>query len=117
MSRHRGADHAKISPVFALFETVLRDRVGVEMRKIWRAAVAVGMLWLLAACAGTTEVMESQGKARSASQARLYFLRNTGVVPSPSAPDVKINGQNVGSIATGTYFSVDRPPGSYTLAI
>jgi hypothetical protein len=89
----------------------------MEMRQLWRAAVAVGMLWLLAACAGTTEVVESQNKARSPSQARIYFLRNKGVVPTLAAPDVKINGQKVGSIATGTYFSVDRPPGSYTFGV
>lgn len=55
-----------------------------------------------------------QPKPQDARLARLYFLRERGY--PGMATSIKVDGQTVGSVSKGFYFSVDRPPGRYRLA-
>jgi hypothetical protein len=45
--------------------------------------------------------------------ARFYFLREKGTIATEAG--IKIDGQTVGSVSKGFYFSVDRPPGRHTI--
>jgi len=57
---------------------------------------------------------QSQPKPRDTRVARLYFLREKGLVGTEVG--IKIDGKPVGSVAKGLYFFVDRPPGRYRIA-
>jgi Protein of unknown function (DUF2846) len=56
---------------------------------------------------------EAQSKQQGARLARLYFLREKGLLATEAG--IKIDGQSVGSVSKGFYFSVDRPPGRYRI--
>lgn len=47
-------------------------------------------------------------------QGRIYFLRSSSIVGAAVQPDIKLNGQVVGTSKPGGFFYVDRPAGSYT---
>ncbi len=85
-----------------------------------RIVIASCLALLLAACAGTSAV-ESQSKQRDARQARLYFLREKGIVGALGGPtkaaEVKVDGKAVGTVTNGSYIFVDRPPGSHQLSL
>ena len=52
-------------------------------------------------------------KQQGARLARLYFLREKGLWATEAG--IKIDGQPVGSVSKGFYFSVDKPPGRYRI--
>src|SRR5258708_20803239 len=56
---------------------------------------------------------EPQSKQQRTQLARLYFLREKGLWATEA--EIKIDGQPVGSVSKGFYFSVDRPPGRYRI--
>ena len=56
---------------------------------------------------------EPQSKPQGARLARLYFLREKGLWATEVG--IKINGQPVGSVSKGFYFSVSRPPGRHRI--
>jgi Protein of unknown function (DUF2846) len=87
------------------------------MGQLHRVVIALCVALQLAACAGTS-VIESQSRQRDARLARLYFLREPALISAaiPSA-EVKIDGTTVGSVASGSYFFVDRPPGLHKLSV
>src|SRR5262249_46564530 len=70
---------------------------------------------LLTACATTP--LESQSKVQDPRQARIYFLRESTFIYSGTSPYLKVNGQEVGNVAVGSYFFVDRPPGTYMVSL
>jgi hypothetical protein len=47
---------------------------------------------------------------------RIYIYRPEAFFPSALEPAVKIDGAKVGRSEPGTYFYVDRPPGTYTIS-
>ena len=55
----------------------------------------------------------TESKQRSVRQARLYFLREKGLWATEAG--IKIDGQAVGSVSKGFYFSVEKPPGRYLI--
>jgi hypothetical protein len=61
----------------------------------------------------TKAVAAPQSKQQGARLARLYFLREKGLWATEAG--IKIDGQEVGSVSKGFYFSVDRPPGRYRI--
>jgi hypothetical protein len=65
----------------------------------------------------STIPLESQGKQRDVRQARLYFIWPRSAMLRTSTFDIKVDGQVVGKIAPDSYFSVDRPPRTYTLKV
>jgi hypothetical protein len=70
---------------------------------------------LLAACA--TASLESQTKAQDRGLARIYFLRESTYLAMAVAPSLKVDGQEVGQVGNGSYFFVDRPPGTHTVTL
>jgi hypothetical protein len=71
---------------------------------------------LLALCAGPAAA-EPQGNAKPTVAARLYFLRPSGFLFLGATPDIKINGQQIGSLGPASYMFVSRPPGRYTITV
>ena len=61
----------------------------------------------------TKAVAAPQSKQQGARLARLYFLREKGLWATEAS--IKIDGQEVGSVSKGFYFSIDRPPGRYQI--
>jgi hypothetical protein len=49
--------------------------------------------------------------------ARLYFVRHSTLVGIINSPEIKIDGRSVGSISTGSYIFVERPPGRHTIVV
>jgi len=85
------------------------------MRKILANACVVCALPFLGACA--TASLESQTKTLDQREARIYFLRDSTLLYFGGTPNLKVNGQEVGRVANGSYFFVDRPPGTYTVTL
>jgi hypothetical protein len=70
----------------------------------------------LGGCAGPA-ALESQTKQRDARLARMYFLRESRLVATTgTSAEIKVDGAPVGTVVGGTYFFVDRPPGTYKLS-
>jgi len=71
------------------------------MRQVGRLLVVCCVTGILILGAGLSAV-ESQGKERTTRPARLYFLREKGVLGGMSpAPEVKVDGTSVGTIGNG----------------
>ncbi len=94
--------------------------MGLEMGAFGRVIVACCLVVQLAACASTS-ALESQSKQRDPRLARLYFLREKGLIGAMGgrviAADVKVDGKPVGTLALGSYIFVDRPPGVHKLSV
>jgi len=89
-----------------------------EVGRTYRAIIACCIPVVLAACAAArTDALESQSKQKDARLARLYFIRPGGWMAQGGTIGIKVNGQNVGGIAHGSYLFVDRPSGTYTLTV
>ena len=86
------------------------------MRRCFQVGVACCLILLLGACASTT-ALEPQDQPPDTRQARLYFMRQPTFVGKLGAADIKIDGKLVGSLAAGTYFVADRPPGSHKITV
>jgi hypothetical protein len=69
----------------------------------------------LGGCAGPA-ALESQTKQRDARVARMYFLRESRLAAVRTSSEIKVDGAPVGTVVGGTYFFVDRPPGTYKLS-
>jgi hypothetical protein len=88
------------------------------MRRTHLVLLVCCMPVVLGACtAARTDVLESQTKQRDPHLARLYFIRPSGWMAQGGTIGIKVNGQNVGGIAHGSYMFVDRQPGVYTLEV
>jgi len=90
------------------------------MGQLYRIVIAFGVALQLAGCAGTSAI-ESQSKQRDSRLARMYFLREQGVLgalggAAPSA-EIKVDGKPVGAVTNGSYIFVDRSPGLYKLSV
>ena len=90
------------------------------MGQLYRIVIAFCVALQLAACAGTSAI-ESQSKQRDTRLARMYFLREQGVLGalggSTPAAEVKVDGKTVGTVTNGSYIFVDRSPGPYKLSV
>jgi Protein of unknown function (DUF2846) len=98
--------------------------IGVMMRRLvaWAFVLFVfaefgGWVSVSGAAAGSQPrskaVTAPQSKQQGARLARLYFLREKGLWATEAG--IKIDGQEVGSVSKGFYFSIDRPPGRYRI--
>ena len=90
--------------------------------QIFRAAVkfspALLFLAVLAGCStAQTTTFEPQNQPLDGRQGRLYLIRHSSVMSGYGAPPIKANGKLVGELAAGTYFVVDRPPGTHKITV
>src|SRR6185295_13144796 len=51
------------------------------------------------------------------SPAHLCFIRYPSVLSGYGAPPIKVNDKPVGELAAGSYFVVQRPPGTYKITV
>ncbi|SMX56103.1 conserved exported protein of unknown function [Bradyrhizobium sp. ORS 285] len=85
-----------------------------------RALSLLAVALLLTACAATS-ALEPQTKQRDGRMARIYFLREKGLVgamgTTAGTADVKVAGKAVGALRNGYYLFVDRPAGTYDVSV
>ncbi|MEH2511631.1 hypothetical protein V1291_002985 [Nitrobacteraceae bacterium AZCC 1564] len=72
---------------------------------------------LLTACNATSVVLEPQNRQLNAGMARIFFIRHSSFLSGLGKPDIKVDDKLVGSLAVGSYFVVDRPPGPHRIAV
>ena len=85
-------------------------------RNFLKLAAALAVTSLLAACATGIKYEQAAASMPSlkAGQGRVYFLRSSSMVGAAIQPDIKLNGDVVGTSKPGGFFYVDRPAGNYT---
>jgi len=90
------------------------------MGQLYRVVVTFCVAFQLASCAGTAAI-ESQSSQRDARLARIYFLREKGIIGAlggtAAATEIKVDEKVVGSVTNGSYIFVDRPPGFHKLSV
>lgn len=92
---------------------------GMKRFKLVALAICVAVQMSGRVTTGGSTVSESQSKPRDPRLARMYFLRESGLAAiygAAAAAEIKIDGKSVGSVVSGTYLFVDRPPGTYKLS-
>jgi Protein of unknown function (DUF2846) len=81
-----------------------------------RIFLAIFAVMFLAGCASTganlTEVAAAAPRL-GPNNGRVYFYRSASIVGAVIQPEIRLNGQPVGSSVPGGSFFVDRPRGSY----
>jgi hypothetical protein len=86
------------------------------MQSAYRAALMLCML--LASCVCEATIAAAQSRTASGGQARLYFLRQSGLFGNAAADArVLVNDKSVGIVEAGSYIVIDRPPGHYKLTV
>ncbi|MCW5605054.1 MAG: DUF2846 domain-containing protein [Burkholderiales bacterium] len=73
----------------------------------------------LGACASSGPKYAELGNAIpeiAAGYGRIYFYRDSSIVGAAIQPDIKLNGETVGSSVPGGFFFLDRPPGQYIVS-
>jgi hypothetical protein len=70
---------------------------------------------LMVGCASGPKYSELAAKtpAMKAGEGRIYFYRDGSMFGAAIQPDLRLNGQVVGTSKPGGYFYVDRPAGAY----
>lgn len=92
--------------------------IGRMLRAAARFAPAILFLAALAGCStAQTTTFEPQNQALDGRQGHLYFIRHPSVLSGYGAPPIKVNDKPVGELAAGSYFVVQRPPGTYKITV
>ena len=60
---------------------------------------------------------QPQNQPLDTRQARLHFIRNPALIRQIGSADIKVDGKLVGSLTTGSYLVVDRPPGPHKITV
>jgi hypothetical protein len=84
-------------------------------RSIVKFAVAAAVVALASGCATGIkhDQMASSMPSLKADQGRIYFFRSSSMMGAAIQPDIRLNGQVVGTSKPGGFFYVDRPAGNY----
>ena len=84
------------------------------MKKLFSILLVACCAALFAGCATgpAYSVYKSSIPPLAQDQGRIFFYRNAGL-GAALVPDIKLNGQVIGSSQTGTFFYIDRPAGDY----
>jgi len=93
-------------------------RIGQILRAATKFSPALLCLAALAGCStAQTTTFEPQNQALDGRQGHLYFIRYPSVLSGYGAPPIKVNDKPVGELAAGSYFVVQRPPGTYKITV
>ena len=108
-----------IAPTYNLWFLALVNEGRVCMRRVVLWALVFCVVAQFGGCKSSTvsEVAlaaRPQNKPRDSRLARLYFLREKGLVGTEVG--IRVDGKQVGSVATGFYFFSEKPPGRYRIA-
>jgi uncharacterized protein DUF2846 len=71
------------------------------------------LLLSLCAFAISDAYAETAAVKAASDRGRIYFYRGSSIVGIAIQPEVKLNGQTVGTATSGSFFVVDRPKGRY----
>lgn len=84
-------------------------------RTFLKLAAAAACAVVLAGCASGVKYqdMASAMPSLKADQGRVYFFRSSSMMGAAIQPDIRLNGEVVGSSKPGGFFYVDRPAGNY----
>ena len=85
-----------------------------RMNRTARLVSCLGMVLLLSSCASGMKFTEANPKLAPQNQelGRIFFYRTT-IAGAAVQPDVKLNGEVVGTAKPSGFFYVDRPAGNY----
>ena len=86
-------------------------------RRILLSALVLASAFLAGCASGPkfSEISSSIGPI-PAGDGRIYFFRSSSMMGAALQPDIRLNGQVVGSSKPGGFFYVDRPAGKYVAA-
>lgn len=105
----------------------IRLRIGVIayrgrfVRFVSVVAVGFALLWLVAPAeaAATTPNAPAKSASHPSGRATIYFIRPEGLIPAltraASPPDIFIDGNKIGVLTVGSYFSVSEPAGHHSV--
>jgi hypothetical protein len=85
-------------------------------RRLVLAATAALCAAFASGCAttgGTFHELSASVPAVKPGEGRIYFFRSSSMFGAAIQPDIRLNGQVVGTSKPGGFFFVDRPAGSY----
>ncbi|CAG9187663.1 DUF2846 domain-containing protein [Cupriavidus pinatubonensis] len=89
------------------------------MKSLVRVLFAgVAVTALMAGCASGVKHSEMASSIPSlkSGEGRVYFMRSASMFGAAIQPDLRLNGQVVGTSKPGGFFFVDRPAGKYVAA-
>ena len=83
-----------------------------------RLVTLFGVALLAVGCASGPKYSEMAAKMPNLKpgDGRVYFYRESSMMGAAVQPDIRLNGQVVGTSKPGGYFYVDRPAGTYVAA-
>ena len=83
-----------------------------------KAGLAAAALVLVSGCATGIkhEQMASGMPSLKSGEGRIYFFRSSSMVGAAVQPEIRLNGQVVGTSKPGGFFYLDRPAGNYVAA-
>ncbi|HEX7690512.1 MAG TPA: DUF2846 domain-containing protein [Burkholderiaceae bacterium] len=86
-------------------------------RRVLLATTLLAAAWL-AGCASGPKFSEVSGSIGPipAGDGRIFFFRSSSMMGAAIQPDIRLNGEVVGTSKPGGFFFVDRPAGGYTAA-
>jgi hypothetical protein len=85
-------------------------------RTFLRLTGVVSVAVLLAACAASGAKFQEVASAMPSlkpGEGRIYFFRSSSIVGAAIQPEIRLNGQVVGTSRPGGFFYVDRPAGNH----
>lgn len=85
---------------------------------VLKFALAAAAAALVSGCATGMkhDEMASSMPSLKPGEGRIYFFRSNSMVGGGVQPDIRLNGQVVGTSKPGGFFYVDRPAGNYLAA-
>ena len=92
--------------------------ISASKRSAIRLAIAACAVSVLAGCASGIKHQEMASSIPSVKQGegRIYFFRSSSMFGAAIQPDIRLNGEIVGTSKPGGFFFVDRPAGNYVAA-
>lgn len=124
--RVRHPDAEKLLLFFGNNDNKLYHNHSLRGFMVARRVLSFALCLLFFTVAGAAAQLKPETAAkpspRASGQATIYFILSNSFGGAiwgrlAATPDIKVDGRNVGRLVTGTYLSVNRPPGHHTLGI